>query len=125
MRQHSIDEPGGCVRHSPTATGRAEPSTLAGERDKSIVPTCVAMDTQKSMGEDSTFEIGADLLLDEPGNGRTLHSRPSQEGFELPANDFMKQGLFGLVAFVSDGGEESIGTMRARLLPATASGVPT
>jgi hypothetical protein len=83
------------------------------------------MDTQKSMGEDSALEIGADLSLDEPGDGRILPSRTSQEGFELPANDFMKQGLFGLVAFVFDGGDESTGTMKwGAALHATANDVP-
>jgi hypothetical protein len=76
------------------------------------------------VSEDPTFEIGADLSLDEPGDGSILPSSPSQEGFELFANDFMKQSLFGLVAFESDGGKASIGTMRARLLPAIASDVP-
>ena len=41
MRKHVVDEPGGCVRHSPNATGRAEPSTLAGAPDESTVPTYV------------------------------------------------------------------------------------
>lgn len=69
------------------------------------------MNTQESMSEDPTFEIGADLSLYEPSDGRTLPSSPSQKGFELFANDFMKQSLFGLVAFVSDGGKASIETM--------------
>ena len=76
------------------------------------------------MSEDSTFEIGADLSLDEPGDGSALPSRPLQEGFELFANDLVEKGPFGLVAFVSDGGKAPNGTMRARLLPTTASNVP-
>ena len=124
MRQHAIDEPGRGVRHSPAATGRAEASTLARERDEPIVSARIAMNAQESMSQDPTFEIGADLSLDEPSDGRTLPSSPSQEGLELFANDFMKQSLFRLVAFVSDGGKASIGTLRERLLPATASDVP-
>ena len=82
------------------------------------------MNTQESMSEDPTFEIGADLSLDKVSNRRTLPSSPSQEGFELFANDFMKQSLFGLVAFVSDGGKASTGTLRARAPPATPSVMP-
>jgi hypothetical protein len=82
------------------------------------------MNTQKAMSQDSTFKIGADLSLDEPGDGSTLPSRPIQEGFELFANDLVEKGPFGLVAFVSDGGKASIGTVRTRVLPATASDVP-
>jgi hypothetical protein len=111
MRQHAIDEPGGCVRHSPTAAGWTESPTFTRERDEPIVSARIAMNTQESMSQDPTFEIGADLSLDEPSDGRTLPSSPSQEGFELFANDFMKQSLFGLVAFVSDVGKASIGTM--------------
>ena len=122
--KHSIDEPGGCVRHSPAATGRAEASTLAGERDESIVSTCVAMDTQKTMSEYPALQIRTDLSFDEPGDGRTLPPRPSQEGFELFADDLVQKGRLGLVAFVSAGGKQTIGTRRARLLRAIASDVP-
>jgi hypothetical protein len=88
------------------------------------VTAVVAVDAKESMGEDAALEIAAHLAFDEAGDGRPLLSRTSQEGFELFANDFMKQSLFGLVAFESDGGKASIGTMRARLLPAIASDVP-
>ena len=40
------------------------------------------------------------------------------------ADDFVEKSLLGFVAFVSDGGKESIGTLRARALPVTASVVP-
>ena len=82
------------------------------------------MDTQESMSEYPALQIGADLSLDEPGNRGTLPPRPSQEGFELFTNDLVQKRLFGLVAFVFDGGKQSIGTMRARALPAIASDVP-
>ena len=84
----------------------------------------IAMDTQKSMGDDPALEIRTDLSLDEPGNGRTLPSCPSQEGLELFADDFVKKGRFGLVALVFDGGSQSIGIMRSSALPTEASDVP-
>ncbi len=108
MRQHAIDEPGRCVRHSPAAAGRAEPSALARKGDEPIVPARIAMDTQESMSEYPALQIGADLSLDEPGNRGTLPPRPSQEGFELFTNDLVQKRLFGLEAFVSDGGKQSI-----------------
>ncbi len=76
------------------------------------------------MSEYPALQIGADLSLDEPGNRGTLPPRPSQEGFELFTNDLVQKRLFGLVAFVFDDGKQSIGTMRARALPANASDVP-
>ncbi len=124
MGQHSIDEPGSRIRHSPTATGRAEPTPLAGEGDEPIVSAPVAVDTQKSTSEDPALEIGADLFLDEPCDGRTLLPRPSQEGFELFTNDLVQKRLFRLVAFVFDGGKQSIGTMRSGDLPDVASDMP-
>ena len=69
------------------------------------MPACVAMDTKESMSEDPAFEIGPDLSFDEPGNGRALPPRTSQEGLELLADDLVKKGLFGLVAFEFDGGK--------------------
>ncbi len=52
------------------------------------MPTRIAMDTQKSMREGPALEIGADLSLDESGDGGALPSRASQEGLEFIANDF-------------------------------------
>ncbi len=82
------------------------------------------MDAQKSMREHPAFEIRTDLSLDEPGDGCTLPSRPSQERFDLPSNDFVEQGLFGFVAFVSDGGKQSIGTIGAGAFSDIASDMP-
>jgi len=124
MGQHAIDEPGGCVRHPPTAAGRAESSTLARKGNETIVSAGVAMHPQKSMRENPALEISADLSLDESGNRRALPSRASQEGLELFADDFVEKCLFGFVAFVSDSGQASVGTLRARALQSTANNVP-
>jgi hypothetical protein len=76
------------------------------------------------MGEYTAFEIRPDLSLHEPGDGRALPSRPSEERLELLANDFVKKGLLGFMAFVLDGGKESTGTMGWSALPSQASVVP-
>jgi hypothetical protein len=73
------------------------------------------------MGEHTAFEVRPDLSLHEPGDRRALPSRPSEEGLELLANDFVQNGLLGFMAFVFDGGKESTGT---GTLPASASQVP-
>ncbi len=82
------------------------------------------MDAQKSMSEYPALEIRTDLSLDESGDGCALPSRPSQEGLELFADDLVQKRLFGLVAFVSDDGQQSSGTLRSSALPAKASNVP-
>jgi hypothetical protein len=114
----------GGIRHSPTAAGRAESTTLAREGDEPVMSARTAVDTQESMGEHTAFEVRPDLSLHEPGNGRTLPSRPSEEGFELLANDFVEKCLFGIVAFVLDGGKESTGAMGWSALSAHASDAP-
>jgi hypothetical protein len=76
------------------------------------------------MREDPALEIGADLSLDKASNRRALSSRASQEGLELFANDFVEKSLLGLMALISNGGKESVGTLRARALPDTASDMP-
>ena len=81
------------------------------------------MNTQESMREYPTLEIRADLSLDEPSDRSSLPSRTAQKGFELFANDFMEKGPFGFVAFVSDGGKQFIGTLKAGLSPAIADPV--
>ncbi len=53
-------------------------------------------------------DVEPDLSLHEPGDGRALPSRPSEKGLELLANDFVEQGLLGFMAFVLDGGKESL-----------------
>jgi hypothetical protein len=51
------------------------------------------------------FKVRPDLSLHKPGDRRALPSRPSEEGFELLANDFVEKRLVGFMAFVSDGGK--------------------
>ena len=62
------------------------------------------------MSEHAALEIGADLTLDEAGDGRPRRSRTCEKGFELVADDLMKEGLLGLVTFVPADGEGSSGT---------------
>jgi hypothetical protein len=76
------------------------------------------------MGKHATFEVGPDLSFHEPGDGCALSSRPSEEGLELLANNFVEKGLLGFMAFVLDGGKESAGTMGWNALPSQASVVP-
>jgi len=83
------------------------------------------MDAQNSMSKYPAIEIRADLSLDEPSDGRALPSRPSQKGLDLLADDFVEKGLFGLMAFVWDSGDESAGTMKwGAAQPATANDGP-
>jgi hypothetical protein len=122
---HVIDEMGSGLRHPPSAARRTESATLAREGHEPIMSASVAMNAQESMSEHTALEIRTDLSFHEPSDGRALPSRPSQEGLELLADDFVQKGLFGFAAFVLDGGYESTETMRWGVaLHAKASDVP-
>jgi hypothetical protein len=64
---------------------------------------------QKTVRENSAFQIGTDLAFDEAGHGRAIAPGPGEEGLELLPDDFVKKCLLGLVAFVFDE-EGSVGT---------------
>ena len=67
------------------------------------------MQSKKTVSDNSASQIGADLALDEAGHGRTIAPRSGEKGLELLPDDFVKERLLGLVAFVLDG-EGSVGT---------------
>jgi hypothetical protein len=120
LGQHAVDEVGSGEEaklpssHAPSATRRTEPTTLAGEGDEPIVTAVVAVDAQESMSQDATFEIGADLALDEAGDGRTSRSCAPEEGLELVPNDLVEESLLGLVTFVAVDSEGSARTVNTR-----------
>ena len=84
-------------------------SPLTGECNQAVVPAGVAMNTQESMSEHAALEVGAELALDEARRGCTIAAGSGEEGLELLPDDFVKESLLGLVAFVLDG-EGSVGT---------------
>jgi hypothetical protein len=56
------------------------------------------------MSEYPALETGANLSLHKPRDRGALPPRLIQEGLELFADAFVKEGLFGLVAFLSNDG---------------------
>ncbi len=67
------------------------------------------MQAEKTVSENSAVQVGAEFALDEAGHRRTIASGSGEEGLELLPDDFVKERLLGLVAFVLDG-EGSVGT---------------
>jgi len=59
------------------------------------------------VGEDAALEIGADLALDEAGDGRPRRSCAGEEGLEFGSDDPVEEGLLGLVTCVLLDGEGS------------------
>ena len=108
--QHAFDEMGSRVSHAATAAGGTEAAALAADRDEAIVAAGVAVDPDESMGKEAAREIGPDLALDEAGDGRAGGPSPIEKGDELRADDFVQEGLLGLVTNVVGDGEASGGT---------------
>jgi hypothetical protein len=61
---------GGGIRRAASPTRRTKASSLAGEGDEPVVTAGVAVDAQEAVGQHATLKIGADLALDEAGDGR-------------------------------------------------------
>jgi hypothetical protein len=66
-----------------TAARRAETSSFARERNHSIQPTAVAVDTQESVREDSAIEERTELTLDEARHDPFLDTRMCQPSLEV------------------------------------------
>ena len=66
-----------------TAARRTEPPSLARERNHTIQAAIVAVDTEETVGEDSTIEKGAELALDEARDGPLLAARVSEPGLQM------------------------------------------
>ena len=67
----------------------------------------VAVNPQEAVGEHAAGQVGPQLALDEVGDRRALLSRVGDEALEVLAYDLVKQGSFGLVAPMLDGGGPS------------------
>ncbi len=69
----------------------------------------IAVDAKKAVRKHAALEVGAELALDEMRHRGAVPPRSGEEGLELVPDDFVKERLLGLVAFVLDG-EGSVGT---------------
>jgi len=100
---------GGRIGHAPSAARRTQGPAFTGEGQKTVTAAAVAVQSKKTVSENSAVQIGAEFALDEAGHGRAIAPRSGEEGLELLPDDFVKERLLGLVAFVLDG-EGSVGT---------------
>ena len=55
----------------------------------------VAVQAQEAVGQDPAAQVGAQLLLDEPGRRLTAGVRSGQEGLELLAHDLVQERVNG------------------------------
>ncbi len=63
----------------------------------------IAVDTQESFGENSAGQVGAQLALDEAGDGRAPFTGTREKTLEVLSDDLMKERALWNVALVFDG----------------------
>jgi hypothetical protein len=88
----------GGVGHAPAEAGGAETAPLAGEGDDPIAAAGVAVDAEKTVGEEAALEEAAELALDESRQGTV--ARAGQEALEFRLHDAVENGLLGTMALV-------------------------
>jgi hypothetical protein len=93
LGEHAVDEVRGSVGHAAAAARGTEAAAFAGERHEPIVPTRVAVQAQKAVGEDPAAKKGAELLLDETRRWPLAGSCAGEEGLELLAKGAVQGGL--------------------------------
>ena len=57
--QHAVDEVRGRVCHAPATAGWTQPPPFTRKRDKSIVAAGIAVNAQKTFGENPAGQVGA------------------------------------------------------------------
>ena len=100
LGKDAIDEVGGGVGHAPPSAGGAK-AALAREGDQAVVAALVAVQAEEAMSQHAAFEIGAELALDETGNGMATPASSGQEGLELRLDDAVKDALLGTTSLVA------------------------
>ena len=65
--------------------------------------TGIAPNAQESFSENPAGQVGAQLALDEAGDGCALITGTGQKTFEILSDDFVKKRALRMVALVFDG----------------------
>ncbi len=95
------------VGHAPAAARGAEATPLAREGYEAILVALVAMKPEEAVGEDPTFEVRAELVLDEAGHRAIAFMGAREKGLELLADDSVQLRLFGAASCVAACGNSS------------------
>ena len=88
-------------------------SAFTREGDETVVAACITVDAKKAVRKHAELNVDVDLSLDEMCHRGAVPPRSGEEGLEFVPDDFVKERLLGLVAFVLDG-EGSVGTRAKR-----------
>ena len=73
------------------------PLRITGKRHNPILPTGVAMDTQKAVRKNAALKKGAQLPFHEPGNVAIPMILPFQKGLKLRRDHTIKNAIFRIV----------------------------
>ena len=107
LREDSIDEVCGRVRHTSSSAGGTQAPSFTRESEQTVVAAGIAAQAQEPVGQDAAIEIGAQFALHEACDRRALFACAREEALEVLSNDFVEQCLLGLVALVLDGARPS------------------
>jgi hypothetical protein len=115
------------LRHATAAAARTEPASLTRERHEALEGAALAPNACEASTERSTRQELAELALDEAGKAAAVAALGglAQEGFEIVADDAMKDGVLrgpGLIRGGAQGRRASEeravpGSMRKTALP--------
>jgi len=112
LREYSIDEVCGGVRHASSSAGGTQAPSFTREGEQAVVAAGIAVQAQEPVGQDAAVEIGAQFALHETSDRRALLACAREEALEVLSHDFVEQRVLGLVALVLDG----VGPSRDRVL---------
>ena len=93
LREDTVDQMSGGIGHAASPARRTETPPLTRKGDGLIVPAVVAMNTNEAVGQDSTFQKGPQLALDEAGNRTAALFLPDQKRLQMSGDRPVEQTL--------------------------------
>jgi hypothetical protein len=94
--EDTIHEMGGGIGHVPAAAGGAKASALAGKGHHPIPLACVAVDSQKAVGQDTAVQVRPQFAFHESRHQAAAEVLPFQKSFELLGHHTIQDAFFGM-----------------------------
>jgi hypothetical protein len=100
LGQDAVDQVRRGVGNAAGSARWAKGPRLAGKGHQSLTAALLAPNAEKAVGEDSTGEEGAELLLDEAGYHAALIAGRGEKGLEVMLKDAVEDGGLGRAPLV-------------------------
>jgi len=92
----TIHKMGGGIGHVPAAARGAEAPALAGKGHYPILPACVAVDSQKPVGQDTAVQVRPQFTFHKSRHQATALLLPFQKSPELLGHHTIQDAFFGM-----------------------------